>query len=354
MNVFSLRGPRYGLAVLLPILAAACTDSLPTSAPGPAPVPAVGIPAMSCEVDVQGQAMTCTSADPVSRNQAAVANRLLGGQDVYVKLTNVGGSYNAGTDVFEINVTLQNLLADPLGTSDGTTASGVRVFFPDPPAVTAGEGEVTLLNASTDFITAPSQSYFLYSGILDPYEISASQPWRFSVPGTVTRFQFTVYIYGPQADESQPLLDAVWDGSTSTDWSDAANWAGNAVPDSASSVSVPADSLLSVSAQMPVLGASTQITHLRVGYASTLGLGGTTLTAWGNVDAVGTISNGTVWMRGTGTVLRGAIPWLTVNGTVTTQGTTVVTGAVKIVGGAGGGSLTLSNYDPLTVTNPNP
>lgn len=353
MSVFSLRGPQCGLAVLLPILAAACADGLPT-APEPAPVPAVGIPAMSCEVDVQGQAMACTAADPVSRNQAVVANRLLGGQDVYVKLANVGGSYDAGADVFEINVTLQNLLAAPLGTSDGTTATGVRVFFPDPPVVTAGEGEVALLNASTAFITAPDQSYFLYSGILDPYEISASQPWRFSVPGTVERFQFTVYIYGPQADESQSLLDRVWDGSASTDWSDAGNWAGNAAPDSASSVSIPTDSLLPASAQMPVLGTSAAITHLRVGYASTLGLGGGTLTAWGNVDATGTISNGTLWMRGTGTVLNGTLPTLRVNGTVTTQGTTRVNGMVLISGGVNGGSLTLSNYDPLTITNPNP
>jgi hypothetical protein len=308
---------------------------------------------MQCTVDVRGAALSCTAPDPVLTRQAVVANRLLGGQDVYIRLTNVGGSYDAGAELFEINVTVQNLLADPLGTSDGTTVNGVRIFFPEPPYVTAGTGEVTLQNDSTGFITGPEQSYFVYNEILDPYEISDPRPWRFNVPTTVTRFGFTVYFTAPQADESQPLLDRVWDGSTSTDWADGSNWAGGAAPDSGSTAVVPADSLLPVSAQMPVLGANAALAHLRVGHAGTLGLGGNTLTAWGNVDVLGTISNGTLWMRGSGAVLRGAIPWLTIDGSVSVQGATVVTGAVKVMGGeAGGGTLIVNNYNPLTIVNP--
>jgi hypothetical protein len=353
MRVFSLRGPRRGLAVLLPVIAAACTDAMPT-APAPEPVPAVGIPALDCVVDVPGESLECAAPDAVVRNQAIAANRLLGGQDVYVRLTNTSSSRNTGAGTFEIGVTLQNLLSKPLGTSDGTTVSGVRVFFEEQPMVITGTGEVTLTNALTAFITAANQSYFLYNEILDPYEISAAQTWRFSMPATVSRFRFTVYISAPQADESQPLLDRVWDGGTSTAWADGTNWEAGVAPDSGSTVVVPPDSLLPVTALMPVLSASAQITHLRVGAASTLGLGGNTLTAWGNVDALGTIGSGTLWMRGAGTLLRGTVPGLTVTGTVTTQGTTQANGPVKITGGASGGSLTLSNYDPLKIVNPSP
>jgi hypothetical protein len=351
MNALPLRARRCGLLVLLPLIAAACTDGLPTS-PTPHDVPRVGIPALQCLVDMQdGGAMSCTVPDPVFRGQAFAANRLLGGQDVYVRLSSSGNEYDSGAGVYKIDVTLQNLLSAPFGTSDGVTVSGVQVFFPDQPAVVAGTGEVTLINAYTGFITGPNQSYFLYNEILDPYEISDAQPWRFSVPSTVSRFTFTVYVNGAQDDESQPLLDDVWDGSTSTDWTDATNWASATVPDSASAAVVPAASTIP-DAFMPTLVANAAVTHLRVATGSSLGLGGFQLTAWGNVDVLGSIATGTLRMRGSTALLRGIVPSLTADaGNVTLQGTTQVNGAVTITGG---GSITLSNYAPLKIVNTTP
>lgn len=344
-----MRSSRQVMAGLLLFSAAACTDRAPLM-PEPRQPLGVPIPAMQCVVEVQAETLSCTNPDPVRTQYAVAANRMVGGQDVYVKLSNSGVRYNAGAGTFEIDVTVQNLLQDALGTSDGTTVSGVRVFFYSGP--TGDGGTVTVQNPTgVAFFTEADQPYFQYDQILQPYEISDAKTWRFTMPAGVARFTFVVFVSAPQADETQSLLGSVWRGTASTAWTDAANWLNGLVPDSASTAAVPPDSLTAGTFD-PVLSANAQLTDLRVGGGSTFNLGGYTLSAWGNVDVTGTISNGTVWMRGRGTVLRGAIPWLTVNGTVSTQGATTVTGAVKIVGGAGGGSLVLTNYTPLTIVNP--
>jgi hypothetical protein len=332
MNTPTLRCPRR-LAAALCLLTAACTDS-PT-APSPSDVPVVAIPVMTCMADVRAQHMACTSSTPQQNRLAIAANRILGGQDVYVKLANTGTTYDSGTGIFQTYVTVQNLLADALGTTDGFTTSGVRLFLYDGLHVVAGSGNAEVFNEDGEaFITAPDQPYFEYMQILRPYEISDARLWKFQIDNTVTRFSFTVYMTAPQADESQPLLDAVWDGNASTTFTASANWRGGLVPDSASTVSVPADSLLSPAAFMPVLTADARLTHLRVGFASTMGLAGYTLTAWGNVDAPGTISGGTLRVAGTGALLRGSLPSLRITGSAALQGSTKASGAVSISGGS--------------------
>ena len=345
------RTHRHALALLLLVPVAACVDAAPLM-PAPEDAASVAVPALQCAVDVRAETMSCAAPDGAQARNALAANRLLGGQDVYIKLANSGGSYDAGAQTFQINVTVQNLLEAPLGTTDGVTASGVRVFFGSGPIGTGGT--VTVQNPTgTAFFTEADQPYFEYPQILEPFEISAALPWRFNVPTATTRFTFLVYVSAAQQDETQPLLANTWLGA-STAWTSTANWSYGVVPDAASTAAVPPDSL-TAGAFDPVLSADAQLTDLRVGGGSTVNLGGNTLTAWGNVDVTGTISNGTLWMRGSGAVLRGAIPWLTVDGTVSAQGATVVTGAVKVVGGeAGGGTLILNNYTPLTVINPTP
>jgi hypothetical protein len=121
----------------------------------------------------------------------------IGGQNVYVRLASSNASYNSGTGIFSVDVTVQNLMNEAMGTPDGVVpdADGIQVFFHVDPVATGGSGQVTVANADgTGFFTGGDQAYFRYSEILDKDEVSASHPWQFSMPATVTSFRFSVMI----------------------------------------------------------------------------------------------------------------------------------------------------------------
>jgi trimeric autotransporter adhesin len=131
----------------------------------------------------------------------------------------------------------------------------------------------------------------------------------------------------------------VWTGAVDSDWGTAGNWQGGVVPGTSSAVEIPDDASLP-SHVMPVLGADAEIIDLSVGVASTLGLGGFTLKATGNVDVVGQVTNGTLWMSGTGALLGGSVDELKVDGRVTLQAPVVSTSGVSV---GGTGSLSVQN-----------
>ncbi|HEX8243299.1 MAG TPA: hypothetical protein VF541_07380, partial [Longimicrobium sp.] len=254
--------------------------------------------------------------------------------------------YDLETQVLRSEVTLQNLAQQAMGTADGTTVAGTRVFFASGPTVTAGTGTVTLANADgTGVFTASNQPYFLYAEILSPYQVSAPKTWRFNVPNTVNRFTFAVYVSAPMADEALPLVDKVWTGAVSTDWADGRNWQGGVAPDSASVVAIPADSLLD-SPNFPALSGDVVVNHLRVGFASALALNGHALRVRGNVDAVGAISGGTQTLSGDNVLLRGSVASVRVTGNARVQGAVKASGAMSVTG-----SLTVKDQ-PLSVQVP--
>ncbi len=307
------------------VLLAACSDRTLTLPADPGPQ-AEAMRVAECRVSVAEQTMVCTA--PAAAGTGARAEKLLGRQEVYVRLASSGTTYDSGTEILSSNVTLQNLLRKTMGTVDSTA----RVFFAQEPTVTSGTGEVTLANPDGfDAFTASHQPYYSYAEILAPYQISGARQWQFNVPSTVGSFVFGVYVAAPLDDYSGPLLDHVWTGAVDSLWSTGGNWNTGVAPDSGSTVSIPADSLLP-SHRMPVLDGAAAVTDLRVGYASTLRLKGFTLTAWGNVDAVGTVSGGTLWLRGTGSVLDGGVSAMVVGGSSSLQGATVASGAVSVTG----------------------
>ncbi|HEX8905726.1 MAG TPA: hypothetical protein VF771_12820, partial [Longimicrobiaceae bacterium] len=283
------------------VLLCACTDRvLPTAPPAEPPAP----PAMAqlaCTVAVRDGTMSCEPIAPAAPS-AAKGDRIIGGQDVYVRITTSGTSYDSGTGILQTSLTVQNLADREMGTDDGSTTSGVRVFVASGPNVTGGSGSVTVNNPDgLDVFLSANQPYFLYNQILTPYEISAGKTWQFKVDSGVTNFTFTLFVSAKMPDESAALLDKVWTGAVSSDWADAGNWKDGVVPDSTSTVAVPPDALLA-SHTGPVLSADVVVKHLRVGAGSTLGLNGHALRARGNVDAVGTISGGTQTLSGTDVV----------------------------------------------------
>jgi hypothetical protein len=314
---------RRAWALLALPLLAACSDR---AALLPEVLPA-GASMLRCTVSVAEARMSCVQAPPAG----ARGNLLYGGQEKYVKLASSGTAYDAGTQILSSSVTVQNLLEQNIGTTDGSTVAGVDVFF-SALSVTSGTGSVTVNADGTSTFTATNQPYYHYPEILSPYQVSAARSWQFQISGQVTTFSFTVYLSSPVVNESAPLLDRVWTGATSADWLVGSNWQGGVAPDSASTVSIPADSLLASGHFQPVLTASAFLTNLRVGYGSSLGLAGFTLTAYGNVDGVGTVSGGTLKVAGSSAAIGGSLSALQVTGSAKLQRSTVTSGAVSVTG----------------------
>jgi len=125
----------------------------------------------------------------------------VGRQNIDVTLAASGAVYNAATDTFKVNITVKNLLAQPIGTPDGTTNTKVRVFFSTGPAVSAGSGTVTVVPDSVGTFTSAGQPYYIYNLIASQIT-SPIHTWKFVVPATVTQFTFGVYVSGKLPSEN--------------------------------------------------------------------------------------------------------------------------------------------------------
>lgn len=193
--------PRRSSVWIAPLLAlaAACADRTPTAVPAPEAVPQ-GAVLIECRADVHALAMSCGEAAPALPGGVPAA--VLGGQGMNVRLRNTNVVREGGE--FRTEVTVENLVAQALGTADGVTpsAEGVRVYFHAPPRATRGDGEVTVANADGQaYFTEALQDFFRYDGILAPGDTSAAKPWRFALPAAVEAFSFQVYVTGAVAHE---------------------------------------------------------------------------------------------------------------------------------------------------------
>ncbi len=213
-------GLSLGAATLSVCALAGCWDGDALTEPLASPA----VQAVHCRADVTVGTLTCGSptVDAASGPQLAIT---LGGQDLYVRLASSNVSYD-GSDVFQADVTIRSLIAQPLGTLDGTTLTGIKVFFHSGPVVTSGDGSVTVANADgTGTFTGVNQPYFEYNTILERGETSASKTWQWSVPPTVATFEFSVLVNADIPHEqgvlqwSKVLGSRLWDvwGSSPTD-----------------------------------------------------------------------------------------------------------------------------------------
>jgi hypothetical protein len=188
-------GPRR--LVLFGLLGAmalgACADLQPVApASTGAGMPARALQALDCTANTLTGTVRCESARV---GLGAASGVIFGGQNVYVTLASSNVTYDPDAELFSVDVTVQNLMNEAIGTPDGVTADpeGIRVFFADDIATRGGEGEVTLANAAdTAFFTDADQPYFAYEEILATDQVSGSQPWEFNVPPSVSSFSFTV------------------------------------------------------------------------------------------------------------------------------------------------------------------
>jgi hypothetical protein len=346
------RTGRLVVSALL-LTALACSDrsllvpELPVDPPVPAPPP--GSVLTTCRADVRAAQVDCAPPGTPGLPGGASGDLVIGGQDLYVRLASSGTAYDAGEQKFTTTVTVQNLTRHLMGTPDGLTVAGLRVFFHTGPTVTAGTGVVSLANPSghQDFTGTEPQPFFEYATILDPLSVSSGMQWVFDMPTTVELFYFTVYVAAPLSDESGALLGPVWAGTASTEWGVAGNWRSGVVPDQDALATVLPMVMLAPGAHLPSLGESAAVKHLRIGAGSSLGLGGHVLTVHGNVDAVGTVSGGALIVSGSGVRIGGVLPEVRITGDAVLQRTVHASGPLTI----SDGSLGTSGL-PLTIIIP--
>jgi hypothetical protein len=200
--------------VFLAAAALACGET-PTAPPlgVPTPLPTQVVEGVRCVVDTRTRQMSCGSGEegsPTATRSRSGGNGInvdliVGGQNTFIKLTSSNVTYSG--EVFSFTTTVQNLIPQSLGTTDGTTldTAGVKVFFEQEPVFTSGSGTIdfvdpigggSLVDGFATF-TRANQPYYKYNQILHPNEVSAGKLWRMHIPTTVTSFAFTVYVSAP-------------------------------------------------------------------------------------------------------------------------------------------------------------
>ncbi|HEX5726413.1 MAG TPA: hypothetical protein VFX98_13150 [Longimicrobiaceae bacterium] len=194
--------PHAAVLALL-VAAAACTDRggspLGPEPPGGEPVePDKSLTfAVQCTSNVAARSVTC--APPPASSGAAAGDIIVGSQGTYVQVTTSNVAYNGGTGQFTFDMTLQNLIEQPIGTTDGTVAhpAGNRVFLHSGPTVTSGAGVAAVFPDGFGTFTAAGQPYYAYVGMLAQSQVSATRSWTFIISPTVLTFDFTLYVSAP-------------------------------------------------------------------------------------------------------------------------------------------------------------
>jgi DNA/RNA endonuclease G (NUC1) len=183
--------------VLAMLALAGCSENgmlAPAANPATPDAPSTSL---QCVADVRAHTLGCQGDLPVT---GANRNVMLGGQGSLVRMTSTNVAYDSGTQELSADVTLQNLIGQTMGLSDGTTAdsAGIRVFFSSGPNVTSGSGDASVANPDgVGVFTGANQSFFRYVAVLDSGQVSAPKHWRFHVDPTVGTFAFQVYVSAP-------------------------------------------------------------------------------------------------------------------------------------------------------------
>lgn len=201
---------RFSALFLASLLVTGCRDTLgPNQTPVPATEPPVKtniLARFDCVVDVSARETSCAVPVP-SRTPGGPARAILG--TPYVKLRSFNVSYDSVTSVFKADINVQNLLPEVMGTPDGTTVTGTKVFYESGPSVTGyvnpgDTGTVTVRNADgVATFTHPNQPFYLYNQILAPNETSPLKNWQWNIPRTVKTFAFVLLLSADLPSEAR-------------------------------------------------------------------------------------------------------------------------------------------------------
>lgn len=195
-----MRNPRIQALALFALLAVAAACDNSTTAP--AAQPDVAIPAapgqvllgtVTCHVDAVAGTTRCGDLAPAG--DARQTRVSLTTSHFTLVSTSLGTSGGIATFFNQI----RNDIGQDIGTHNGINSDSIRAFV-TAINVTGGSGTVAAYNhTGTGTFTAANQPYWLYNEIVNPGDNSTSATWQFSVPGTVTAWNYTVGVSAPVA-----------------------------------------------------------------------------------------------------------------------------------------------------------
>ena len=176
---------------------------------------------------------TCTRNAP-SGGGTRASDVILGKQKVNVQLNLSGVAFDSTSRIFSLNVSITNLLAQPIGTTNGTTtdSNAVRAFFSSGPFASGGSGVVTVPNASgTGVFQGDTVPFFQYTPFIQPGATSAIENWQFLFAPGVDGVNFSVEVDADVPAQSSVLrwqvlrqgltsneLFSVWANTASDVW----------------------------------------------------------------------------------------------------------------------------------------
>src|SRR6185312_7668712 len=227
-----LRTSRLGGAMIAAVscllLALACQDAERISAPIRVPEAAQAgarptlMLALTCTLSRSASTVSCAPA--TSRAPGVSASVILSATGTYAQFVPFNLVKDTVHQVWSFDAFLHNLMQQSIGTLNGTTVTGSKVFVTDIEA-TQGTGTVSIINADgTGNFTAPNQKYFNYNQIVSPAANSNAKLWKVSVPNTVTAVNMDILM---STDFPAELNVTATPPDSQPEWfSDDSSWSG--------------------------------------------------------------------------------------------------------------------------------
>lgn len=179
----------------------------------------------TCTLLRSSSTISCAPATP-RRGAGVSGNVIVAPTGTYAQFVPFNLVKDTVHQIWSFDAFLHNLLQQSIGTLNGTTVTGSKVFVTDIEA-TQGSGIVSIINPDgTGNFTAPNQPYFNYNQIVAAGANSNAKLWKVSVPNSVTAVNMDILMstdfpaelnVTATPPDSQPrwfLDDSSWDGPT--------------------------------------------------------------------------------------------------------------------------------------------
>ena len=178
------------------LVALACQDVERISAPARVPeaaqaqAPPTLMLALTCTLSRSASTVACKPAS----SRAAGVSANVSATGTYAQFVPFNLVKDTVKQIWSFDAFLHNLMLQSIGTLNGTTVTGSKVFVTDI-EVTQGTGTVSVINSDgIGNFTAPNQPYFNYNQIVAAGANSNAKQWKVSVPNSVTTVNMDILV----------------------------------------------------------------------------------------------------------------------------------------------------------------